>query len=178
MRLVDHDPDRHALLLEWRAPGTTIGDARPADPVGVVAGLLRRLGKPAGAPFRGLADEATAWADGLRKDWETAGRPCERALVDAAHGYLVDLKYSQGDQVLLHQDLHGGNILAAEREPWLAINPKPLSGEQRFAVAPVVRSFEFGVTRKDTLYRFDRLTAELGLERERARGWTIGQTMA
>jgi streptomycin 6-kinase len=28
------------------------------------------------------------------------------------------------------------------------------------------------------LYRFDRLTSELGLDRERARGWTIGQTVA
>ena len=45
-------------------------------------------------------------------------------------------------------------------------------------MAPIVRSFELGHTKRDALYRFDRLTAELDLDRERARGWTIAQTVA
>ena len=80
--------------------------------------------------------------------------------------------------MLLHQDLHGENVLAAEREPWLAIDPKPLAGEREFAVAPIVRSAELGHSKSDVLGRLDRLTAELGLDRERARGWTIAQTVA
>ena len=80
--------------------------------------------------------------------------------------------------MLLHQDLHGDNVLAAQREPWLAIDPKPLVGEREFGIAPVVRSRELGHSRRDVLNRFDRLTAELGLDRERARGWTIAQTIA
>jgi streptomycin 6-kinase len=58
------------------------------------------------------------------------------------------------------------------------IDPKPLAGEREFAAAPIVRGGELGHTRRDVLYRFDRLTAELGLDRERARGWAIGQTLA
>jgi streptomycin 6-kinase len=85
---------------------------------------------------------------------------------------------TQGELLLLHQDLHGENVLAAQREPWLVIDPKPLLGEREFGVAPIVRSFELGHSRRDVLYRFDRLTAELGLDRERARGWTIAQTLA
>ena len=50
--------------------------------------------------------------------------------------------------------------------------------EREFAVAPIVRSFELGHSRRDALYRLDRVTSDLGLDRERARGWTIGQTMA
>ena len=80
--------------------------------------------------------------------------------------------------MLLHQDLHGDNVLAAHREPWLAIDPKPLVGEREFAVAPIARSFELGHSKRDVLHRFDRLTAGLGLDRERARGWTIAQTVA
>jgi streptomycin 6-kinase len=91
---------------------------------------------------------------------------------------LITLAPSQGEQVLLHQDLHGDNVLAAEREPWLVIDAKPLVGEREFAVAPIVRSDELGAARADVLYRFDRLTSELGLDRERARRWTIGQTVA
>lgn len=66
-------------------------------------------------------------------------------------------------------------MLAAEREPWLVIDPKPLVGERAFAVAPIVRSFELGHSRVQVLNRLDRLAAELGLDRERCRGWTIAQ---
>ena len=58
------------------------------------------------------------------------------------------------------------------------IDPKPLVGERAFAVAPIVRSWELGHSPAAVLHRFDRLTGELGLDRERARGWTIGQTVA
>ena len=56
--------------------------------------------------------------------------------------------------------------------------PEAVDGEREFAVAPIVRSFELGHSKRDALYRLDRLTSELDLDRERARAWTIGQTMA
>jgi len=89
-----------------------------------------------------------------------------------------ELAATQGERVLVHQDLHGDNVLAAEREPWLVIDPKPLAAEREFAVAPIVRSGELGHSRRDVLYRLDRLCSELGLDPERARGWTIVQTVA
>jgi streptomycin 6-kinase len=58
------------------------------------------------------------------------------------------------------------------------IDPKPLAAEREFAVAPIVRSPELGHSKQETLRRLDRLCAELGLDRERARGWTIVQTVA
>jgi streptomycin 6-kinase len=60
----------------------------------------------------------------------------------------------------------------------LMIDPKPLLGEREFAVAPIVRSSELGHSKRDAVHRLDRLTSELALDRERAWGWTIGQTMA
>jgi streptomycin 6-kinase len=80
--------------------------------------------------------------------------------------------------VLLHQDLHAQNVLRAEREPWLVIDPKPLAGEREFGVAPIVRSLELGHSRRHVVGRLDRLTGELGLDRERARLWSIAQTIA
>ena len=138
----------------------------------------RRFRKPAGAPFRTLADEAAWWAEDLLEQWEQAGRPFEQELLDAAFDVLSTLPASQGEQVLLHQDLHGDNVLRAQREPWLAIDPKPLTGERELSVAPIVRAFEFGHGRQQVAYRLDRLTAELGLNRERSRLWTLAQTIA
>ena len=178
VHLVDHDAERHALLLEECVPGTFLADAHHADALGILTGLLPRLWKPAGKPFRPLSDVARQWALHLPQAWERAGRPCERTLVDAALEYLEVLPQRQGEEVLVNQDLHGHNVLAAAREPWLVIDPKPLRGEREFGLAPIVRSFEFGHCEKATRSRLDRLSSELGLNRARVLGWAVAQTMA
>jgi len=178
IRLVDRERDEHALLLERCVPGTPLSAAGADTALDVFVELLPRLWKPAGRPFRPLAVEAAWWAGSLACRWDEAGRQFEQALVEAALEALLTLPSTQGEQVLLHQDLHGDNVLAAQREPWLAIDPKPLAGEREFGIAPIVRSRELGHSRRDVLQRFDRLTGDLGLDRERARGWTIAQTIA
>jgi streptomycin 6-kinase len=178
VKLLARDDDRSAMLLERCDPGETLAAAGPDVALEVLIGLLPRLWVVGGEPFHTLEDEASWWIGYLPEQWERSGRTVERRLVDAAVDALSLLSQSQGEQVLLNQDLHGDNVLAAEREPWLVIDPKPLIGEREFAVAPIVRSFELGHSKREALYRLDRLTADLGLDRERARGWTIGQTMA
>jgi streptomycin 6-kinase len=79
--------------------------------------------------------------------------------------------------VLINQDLHGDNVLAAQREPWLVIDPKPLAAERELQAAPIVRSPELGHSKDQALYRLDRL-ADLGLDRERMMAWTIVHTIA
>jgi streptomycin 6-kinase len=178
VRLLDEDPDLGALLLERCVPGTPMSAATPDEALGAFVDLLPRLWIPAGASFRTLAVEASHLSAGLVGDWEHAGRPFERRLLDAALHAFATLAPSQGEQVLLNEDLHGDNVLRAERQPWLVIDPKPLVGEREFGIAPIVRSKELGHSRRDVLQRFDRLTAHLGLDRERARGWTIAHAIA
>lgn len=158
VRLLARDDERHALLLERCEPGTFLSES--PDALDVLIGLLPRLWKNADG-FHTLVDEVAHWA--LEGDIGAMAR---------------DLAATQGELVLVHQDLHGENVLAAEREPWLVIDPKPLAAEREFAVAPIVRSFELGRSKRDVLYRLDRLCSDLGLDRERARGWTIVQTVA
>jgi streptomycin 6-kinase len=159
IQLLRRDDERSALLLERCEPGTYLS-AEAADPLGVLIELLPRLWVDA-AGFHTLVDEVGWWA------------------LDGEVGELArELAATQGELVLVHQDLHGDNVLAAEREPWLVIDPKPLAAEREFAVAPIVRSGELGHSKRDVLYRLDRLCSELDLDRERARGWTIVQTVA
>jgi len=178
VRLLAHDPERHALLLERARPGTHLSEAGQEAAVDVFVGLLPRLWKPAGPPFRPLAEEATWWVDYLPRSFEHLGRPFERSLLDTVIETLRELAATQGEQVLLNQDLHADNVLSAEREPWLVIDPKPLAGERELAVAPLLRGYELGHSKRATLRRFDRLTSELGLDRERASGWAVGQALA
>jgi streptomycin 6-kinase len=163
IRVLERDDAEHALLLELCDPGTplsTLGTERAMD---VLVGLLPRLWKDASG-FHTLVDEVECWAD----LGELAGRELDRAR---------ELAASQGDLVLCNQDLHGDNVLAAQREPWLVIDPKPLAAEREFQAAPILRSSELGHSRAALLYRLDRL-AELGLDRDRMIGWTTVQTTA
>jgi len=159
VRLLRRDDERQALLLERCEPGTFLSAGAP-DPLGVLIELLPRLWVDARG-FHTLEEEVAWWG------------------LEGAVGHLAqELAETQGELVLVHQDLHGDNVLAAEREPWLVIDPKPLAAEREFAVAPIVRSGELGHSKRDVLYRLDRLCNELSLDRERARGWTIVQTTA
>jgi streptomycin 6-kinase len=179
VRLLANDPGLGAFLVERCIPGTPLSNIGQDIALDVLVGLLPRLWKEAPAPpFRSLAEEAAWWASHLRGHWERAGKQFEERLIDAALDALRSLPGSQGEQVLLHQDLHGDNVLRAQREPWLVIDPKPLIGEREFALAPIVRSFEFGVGRREVKHRLDRLTSELVLDRERARLWCLAQTVA
>jgi streptomycin 6-kinase len=178
VRLLAYDAEGRALLLERCEPGTPLSDLEQEAALGVMVGLLPRLWKPAGPPFRRLADESAWWAEYLPGSWERAGRPFERMLLDAALEAIAKLSASQGEQVLVHQDLHAGNVLRAEREPWLVIDPKPLVGEREFGIAALVRGDELGRGPQNVGHRLDRLTAELTLDRDRARDWAMAQTLA
>ena len=177
-RLLDHDPVRKARLIEHCQPGTHLSDSGAARALEILVELLPRLWKPAGEPFRSLADEAAPWREELPSVWQQAGQPFERRLIDAAVEVLAELASSQGKEVLLHQDLHADNVLAAQREPWLVIDPKPLRGEREFGIASIVRAYELGHEKKVVIGRLDLMTSELSIDRERARLWSFAQTLA
>ena len=164
IRLLRRNDERCAVLLERCEPGTLLSSVGGERALDVLIELLPRLWKSADG-FHTLEDEVERWIE-------------HDGLGGGTAGLARELARSQGEQVLLHQDLHGDNVLSATREPWLVIDPNPLAGEREFAVAPIVRSPELGHSRRDVLRRLDRLCAELGLDRERARGWTIVQTLA
>jgi streptomycin 6-kinase len=178
VRLFDHDPATHALLIERCEPGDPLSCTTVDEALEVFAGLLPRLWINADKPFRALRDESIGWEQHLPSSWERAGRPFEMELLSAALEALDRLRETQGRQVLVHQDLHGDNVLRAEREPWLVIDPKPLVGEREFGVAAIIRAYEFGHSRTATIRRLNKLTGGLGLDRERARLWALAQTLA
>ncbi|SNY93117.1 streptomycin 6-kinase [Cohaesibacter sp. ES.047] len=174
--LLDHDPLNHALLLEACRPGTFLaGGMRTA--LAVYADILPRLWVKTDEPVRRLEEEARMWMKNLHLIREQSS-PDMVPLIDCALNWGTRLIDTQGEQVLLHQDLHGHNVLAAERTPWLAIDPKPLIGEREFALASIVRGFEFGHSKIETMTRLDQLCRMFHLNRERALGWTILQTVA
>jgi streptomycin 6-kinase len=178
VKILDDDATLNALLLERCEPGDHLSTAAPEIALEVLTALLPRLWVDADEPFVTLREEAASWAEQLPLSWERAGRPFETELLDAALDALASFTESQGRQALVHQDLHGDNVLRAAREPCLVIDPKPLVGEREFSLAPIVRSYEFGHSRELVIERLDKLTGDLRLNRERVRLWSMAQTLA
>jgi streptomycin 6-kinase len=164
VRLIARDDERHALLLERCRPGTRLWNAE-VDEIAVVRDLLPRLSlvpeEP--HPFRKLADEAERWAHELPERYPP-GRLLEAAL-DVFRSVDPNARY------LVNQDLHGGNVLAAQREPWLVIDPKPLVGEREIDGVGLLRNADDPRPWVDAL-------AELGYDRERLWSWGFAHALA
>jgi streptomycin 6-kinase len=64
-------------------------------------------------------------------------------------------------------------VLTAQREPWLAIDPKPIVAEPAFDVASLFRDRRWSIDQGVIQRRLDLLAAELDLERDRMRGWGL-----
>ncbi|CAL9332479.1 hypothetical protein SUDANB121_00112 [Nocardiopsis dassonvillei] len=183
VRLLDHDPATGGLLLERlhtdRPLSSVPDDGRAME---ILADLLARLtAVPAPAGMRTLADVAAAMVSQAPGAAPRLRREEERALVATCAAVVSDLLDAPGDR-LLHWDLHYDNVLAADREPWLAIDPEPLAGDPGFDLLPALdnrwKEVEAtGDVPRAVLRRFDLLTERLGLDRSRAAGWTLGRVL-
>ena len=176
VRLLSADPHRRALLLERLHPTdlTSIDDVEACE---VVAGLYARLHVPALPQLRPLTAYVGQWTDdlaGLARD-----APVPHRLVQQAVSLGRDL-VSDGasDGVLIHGDLHYENVLSGDREPWLVIDPKPVSGDPHYEVAPMLWNrwdevLATGDIRTAVRRRFHTLVDAAPLEEERARDWVV-----
>jgi streptomycin 6-kinase len=183
VRLLEHDPATGAMLLERLdadRPLSAVADAEAA--VRVLADLLARLVRvPAPPGLRRLADIAAAMLRQTPRAVPALNDPVERRLVRTCAAAVAELIEEPGDR-LLHWDLHYDNILAAQREPWLAIDPKPLAGDPGFDLLPALTNrwddiVATGDVPRAVLRRFDLLTDTLGLDRGRAGGWSLGRVL-
>jgi streptomycin 6-kinase len=131
--------DTTALLLERCVPGHTLGSSTPEPEQDVVvARLLRRLWEheppPTGRPFTSLREMCDDWATSFEIGFDIDPHGLDPGIAREGVAALRELPSSADRAVLLCTDLHAGNILAADREPWLVIDPKPFVGDPAYDV--------------------------------------------
>jgi streptomycin 6-kinase len=141
VEVLNRDDDRGALLLERAEPGVTLRTlVRDHDEraTAVLVELMRRLHRPApdGLALEGLATRVASFDAHLVR-FPGAG-PLPRHLVERARELWVELCASATRRVVLHGDLHHENVLAAGREPWLAIDPHGVLGDPGYEVGAVL----------------------------------------
>lgn len=178
VRLLRADPHRRAMVLE-HLRGTSLLDAWDVEACEVVAGLYRRLHVPAPAQFRRLSGALVEPLTRLRALERSA--PLPRRLVEQAVALAGDfVKDEATDGTLVHTDLHYANVLMGGRGSWLAIDPKPLSGDPAYEVAPLLwnRTEELaGDLRNGVRRRFHTVVDAAGLDEDRARDWVVVRMM-
>ncbi len=176
VRLLAADPHRWALLLERLDP-TDLMAVPDLEACEVVGALYARLHVPAPPQLRPLTAYVARWTDqlaGLPRD-----APVPHRLVEQAVSLGRDLVADPASTgVMVHADLHHMNVLAGQREPWLAIDPKPVSGDPHYEPAPMLWNrwaevVASGDVRAAVRRRFHTLVDTAYLDEDRARDWVV-----
>ena len=177
VRVLDADDEHNAMLLERCVPGGLAWDAGDREVVvEVCAGVMTRLWRPVAddAPFnrRALTGERS---EKIRRRFVEFGRPFDASLAEAGAAMFDELAASASQSALLHGDFHPYNVLGAEREPWLAIDPKPLVGDPAFDCAQLLLNFVGHGW--PAAWSIASLADVAGVDRDRAWGWTFARTV-
>jgi streptomycin 6-kinase len=175
VRLLAANPGRWTMLLE-RLNGARDLSAVPLDEACLVIGdLLGQLDHDALPQLSRLSGECAR----LVRRLDSAPPAFPRRFVDQARALLSDLMTDDAvDSRMVHTDLHYENVLGADRQPWLAIDPKPLAADPAFAVAPALwnrwgEAVATGDIRRHLRRRLSIICDVAGLDEERARAWSI-----
>jgi streptomycin 6-kinase len=176
VRLLRADPRRRALLLE-RLHSRDLTELWDVEACEVVGGLYGRLHVPAPPQLRTVASYIHRWTAALATLPRDA--PIPRRLVEQTQSLVRDLTADAGGAGrIVHGDLHGENVLAADREPWLVIDPKPMSGDPHYEPAPLLWNrwdevVDSGNVRDAVRRRFHAVVDAAGLDEDRARDWVV-----
>ena len=176
VRLLQADEELGAMLLERCVPGTTPRALPEPEQDLLLAGLLRRLWRvpPAGHPFRPLSAMTQHWSEETLASIEQWPDP---GLVREGLRLFAELPRTATIEVLLATDLHAGNILRSEREPWLVIDPKPFVGDPAYDVTQHLFNCAARL-RMDAAGTIRRIADLTSVDRERVRMWTFARAAA
>ena len=177
VRLLQADEAEFALLLERSRPGDELWGAPFKDATEVAADVLQRLWRTPGgdvAPITTLADTVDDW----NASYPTERSRYPRSLVAEAAQIGSELARSTSELVVVHGDFNPFNILRAQREPWLAIDPKPLLGDPAYDLAQFLANYDAQAVASGDPKRFyfDAIAFfadTLGLDRHRIAAWAF-----
>ena len=175
VRLLESDNADNAMLLERCQPGIPLLSLPETEQDVIIAATLRRLWrKPPPGKFRPLSALVAHWSEETRKDQE---RWPDAALVNEGLQTFAALAADTNSGVLLATDLHGGNVLRAQREPWLMIDPKPFVGDAAYDLTQHLLNCQERLL-ADARGLIRRLANLAQVDAERVRLWLFARTAA
>jgi streptomycin 6-kinase len=176
VQLLQADDQLNAMLLERCEPGTVLRNLSEPDQDVILARLLRRLWRLplVRHPFRPLSAMTAHWANETSSD---VSRWPDTGLVREGLRLFEQLPRTAISKVLLATDLHAGNVLQAQREPWLVIDPKPFVGDPAYDATQHLFNCEARM-RSDSDGTIRRFADLLQVDDERVRLWMFARSAA
>ncbi|MFF0607420.1 aminoglycoside phosphotransferase family protein [Nocardia tengchongensis] len=192
--LYEFDPESGAMLLEWARPGTELLyqpgfpslEGRPENIAKVerACGLYRRLRRepgmvPAGFPeLPAAAGMIAEWVEMFGEPEAAVAEVIPARLLERAADRCAELAVPVGPLLVVNRDTHLGNIVAAEREPWLLIDPKAYLGEAAFDAGFLVMiQVQSDPTPTHARAVVERTAAALEVSADRAHAWAFMRSM-
>ena len=183
-RLLDADPEGGALLIEQLLPGIPLANLDDDEhATQIAAEIMQQLWRP--VPDKHNLREVEKWAFGmqrLRAYYDGGTGPFPKKLTEQAEVIFPELIASTQIQMVLHGDLHHGNILSAQRQSWLALDPKGVVGDPAYEVTAWMHNPMPGLNawphlKQTTASRLDQFSEILGFDRQRLRNWSLAQAV-
>jgi streptomycin 6-kinase len=184
VRLLRSDRANDALLIERCEPGTQLGeldlsaDERLLIAADIAVGLWART-PPDEPPFEHVADVTAEWAALLRSRMEELKPAFDPGLVEIGASLLESLPANATRACVIHGDFNPGNVLRAQREPWLAIDAKPMVGDPCYDPIPMLLQVDNPLEATDgatVLAARTQLFADaVGLPAERILAWGVAR---
>lgn len=173
VRLLSADPHRRAMLLE-RLHDRDLTTVQDPEACRIVAASYQQIHVPALPQLRNLQSYIDRWTADLQALPRNAQIP--HRLVEQALSLTRNLFSDSNNDTVIHCDLHYANVLAADREPWLVTDPKPVNGDPHYEIAPMLWNRWDEVctdVREGVRKRFYTLIDAAGFDEDRARAWVI-----
>jgi streptomycin 6-kinase len=183
VRLLAEDADAWALLVECCTPGTAVHDSGldPYDALRASADVLLQLwsATPPEGGFEPLTVVTDEWAALVRERMARHRPPFDGKLIEAGAALLEELPRSATRTVLLHGDFNPGNILRSGRQPYLAIDPKPMVGDPGYDPSPLLLQvdppFEHADPAAVLRARYHAIADMVGEDEQRLLAWSVAR---
>lgn len=155
-RVLRHDADRRAVLLERLGPSLASLRWPPDRQLAAIVATVRRGWRP--VPPGALPDGGTkaSWLAGfVPSTWHTLGEPCpERVIAHAVDCATVRAaRFDPGRAVLVHGDAHPGNLLTVPGAPgsFRLVDPEGLASEPAHDLGVTLRDWNQELLAGDTV---------------------------
>jgi streptomycin 6-kinase len=179
VRLFDVDAGSRTMLLERLSESRSLQSEPLLAAIPIIAALVRELAVPAPPDAPATAAIAAGHVATTERDWEFLGGPTARSHLDAAIELAEQLAQSHPADLAANGDLHCEQVLAADRAPWLVVDPVLLRGDPEYDFGRVLWSrLDELPTDAQVIGAFDVFVQAAGVPADRTRSWIVVRSMS
>ena len=170
------------MVLEHIQPGQPLWPLKNDEAeTGIAAHLMQQLWQVA-PEDQSIFPSLAQWTQALLRlsdYFEDGFGPFPRRLVETAVSLRAELLADNIPPRLLHGDFHHENVLAAQRKPWLALDPKGVIGDPAYEVGAYLYNpiTENVLAQNLVTRRIDQFSEILHIDRQRLISWGIVQAV-